>query len=74
MSINSIQRTSETSPNVNYINIKILLKLLEEIIYKNKTKKHKCYKDCFYYEKIPSLIIYEYISSIVKYTGINQSL
>ncbi len=84
MSINSIQKTSETSPNLNYINIKIqdeyflliksISKLLEEIIYKNKKKKHKCYKDCFYSEKIPSLIIYEYISSIVKYTGINQSL
>ena len=83
MSINSIQKTSETSPNVNYIKIKIqdeyflliksISKLLEEIIYKNKKKKHKSYKDYFYSEKIPSLTIYEYISSIVKYTGINQS-
>ena len=48
MSINSIQKTSETSPNVNYIKIKIqdeyflliksISKLLEEIIYKNKKK------------------------------------
>ena len=83
MSINSIQKTLDTSPNVNYIKIKIqdeyylliksISKLLEEIINKNKKKRHKCYKDCFYSEKIPSLTIYEYISSIVKYTGINES-
>ena len=49
MSINSIQKTLDTSPNVNYIKIKIqdeyylliksISKLLEEIINKNKKKK-----------------------------------
>ena len=61
MSINSIQKTSETSPNLNYINIKIqdeyflliksISKLLEEIIYKNKKKSIKVIKIIFTLKK-----------------------
>jgi hypothetical protein len=61
MSINSIQKTLDTSPNVNYIKIKIqdeyylliksISKLLEEIINKNKKKGINVIKIVFILKK-----------------------
>ena len=83
MSSNSTPQTSENSPcfqDKNYTieecdkNIILsITQLLEEIIIKNKKKKFKPLKDCFYSNMIPTIKIYDYLLRIVKYTKIKIS-
>ena len=83
MSTTSTPKTSDSSPfNIhlriktegeNLLLIKSISTLLEEIILKNKKKKYKINKDSFFSDKIPSLSLYEYITSIVKNTKISMS-
>ena len=83
MSSNSTPQTSENSPcfqDKNYTieecdkNIILsITQLLEEIIIKNKKKKFKPLKDCFYSDMIPKIKLYDYLLRIVKYTKIKIS-
>ena len=82
MSDNSTPQTSENSPCIHEKNYKIeecdrililsISQLLEEIIIKNKKKKFKPLKDCFY-SYIPKIKLYDYLLRIVKYTKIKIS-
>ena len=83
MSSNSTPQTSENSPcfqdknnTIEECDKNIILsitQLLEEIIIKNKKKKFKPLKDCFYSNMIPTIKIYDYLLRIVKYTKIKIS-
>ena len=76
MSDNSTPQTSENSPCIQEKNYKIeecdrililsISQLLEEIIIKNKKKKFKPLKDCFYSDMIPKIKLYDYLLRIVK--------
>ena len=83
MSDNSTPQTSENSPcfqDKNYtieecdrILILSISQLLEETIIKNKKKKFKPLKDCFYSHMTPTIKLNDYLLRIVKYTKIKIS-
>ena len=84
MSIYSSTETSDCSPCFQNLNNDIIeeddrnlilsiSQLIEEIIQKNKKKKIKIKKDCFFSYTIPKISINEYLIRIIKYTKINIS-
>ena len=84
MSIYSSPKTSDCSPCFQNIYndiieesdrnlIESISQLIEEKIQKNRKKKIKIKKDCFFSNTLPKISINEYLIRIVKYTKINIS-